>query len=122
MTYINFLEKLQPIFPISIYEHPLSNNQMKFFTYSIYPFLLKSFFLPTQPPFNQSHLLLEKQTQAYGCRYYVFFFFFFKIENLHQQIIKSISWNCVMEPSKLELFTKKLTAYSRKQFPQKVST
>ena len=40
----------------------------------------------------------------------------------HQQIIKSISWNCVMEPSKLELFTKKLTAYSRKQLLQKVST
>ena len=47
---------------------------------------------------------------------------FFKIKNLHQQIIKSVSWKCVMEPSKLELFRKKLTAYSRKQFPQKVST
>ena len=60
VAYINSLEKLQPIWPISIYEQPLSNNQIKFFTYSIYPFLLESFFLPTQPPFNQSHLLLEK--------------------------------------------------------------
>ena len=32
-----------------------------------------------QPPFNQSHLL-EKLTQAYGCRYHILFF---KMQSLH---------------------------------------
>ena len=98
---------------------------MKIFIYSTYPFLLQLPFLSTQPTFNQSHLLLEKYTQAYWCRYYVFFFLFFFFEDAKSSLTKhkNVFWKGLMEPVKhlnWSILQKKLTAFSRKQFLQKI--
>ena len=88
----------------------------RFFIYSTYFFLLQPPFLSTQTPFNQSPFLFEKSTKAYGCRYYVFFFF--KMQNLQYQNIKNVFWKRLIEPVKhlcWGFLQKKLTAYSRKK-------
>ena len=73
---------------------------MKIFIYSTYPFLLQPRFLPTQPSFNQD----AKPSPGKGKKCF--------LEAPYG----------TSQTSKLLPFTKKLTAYSRKQFPQKKST
>ena len=81
---------------------------MKIFIYSTHPFLLQLASLPTHPPFNQLHLLLESKVKYMGVDITCFFQDLKSPLTNHKKCLMQASYGA-SETSKLKhLFTKQV--------------
>ena len=111
---------MQPIYTISIYQHLLSNDQIKIFLYIALTLFITTPLSTHPTPFSSITFLWKSKVMHTGVDITCFF------QDVKSSLTKhTVFWKRVMEPVKhlsCSLLQKKLTAYSRKQFPQKKST